>query len=99
MSSSSAGNSEYPGVSRLIVEWTDPDEIAFNWPFNANGREVRSVKVDGVEYVEVVRCIDCKHYELDDEPSLVYPDRYFCRKLCHFVQSYGFCAWGVRKDD
>ena len=43
---------EYPGVSRLIVEWTDPDEIAFNWPFNANGREVRSVAVDGVEYVD-----------------------------------------------
>ena len=52
MSSSSASNSEYPGVSRLIVEWTDPDEIAFNWPFNANGREVRSVTVDGVEYVD-----------------------------------------------
>ena len=42
---------EYPGVSRLVVEWTDPDEIAFNWPFNANGREVASVEVDGIEYV------------------------------------------------
>ena len=43
---------EYPGVSRLIVEWTDPDEVVLNWPFNANGREVRSVTVDGVEYVD-----------------------------------------------
>jgi len=57
---------EYPGVSRLIVEWTDPDEIAFNWPFNANGREVRSVTVDGVEYVNAEK-LKATNGELCDE--------------------------------
>ena len=51
MSDCSTHSFEYPGMSRLIIRWTDPNERAHDWPFVSNGREVASVEVDGVEYV------------------------------------------------
>ena len=78
---------EYPGVSRLIVEWTDPDEIAFNWPFNANGREVKSVAVDGVEYVDAEKLkatngeLCAQVNELEAENKSLRHEREFAKKL------------------
>lgn len=42
---------EYPGVKRLIVHFTDPGEIDFDWPFVALEREIASIEVDGEEWV------------------------------------------------
>ena len=42
-----------PGVSRLIIEWADENERAFDWPFVANGREVKRVTIDGKEYGDI----------------------------------------------
>ena len=52
MSDCSTHAFEYPGMSRLIIRWTDPHERVHNWPFVSNGREVASVEVDGIEYVD-----------------------------------------------
>lgn len=42
---------EYPGVKRLIVRFTDPGEIDFDWPFVALEREIASIEVDDEEWV------------------------------------------------
>ena len=42
---------EYPGVKRLIVHFTDPGEVDFDWPFVALEREIASIEVDGEEWV------------------------------------------------
>ena len=51
MSDCSTHSFEYPGMSRLIIRWTDQHERPHDWPFVTLGREVASVEVDGVEYV------------------------------------------------
>ena len=51
MSDCSTHSFEYPGMSRLIIRWTDPHERPHDWPFVTLGREVASVEVDGIEYV------------------------------------------------
>ena len=51
MSDCSTHAFEYPGMSRLIIRWTDPHERPHDWPFVTLGREVASVEVDGIEYV------------------------------------------------
>ena len=53
------------------------------------------------ECLDIVRCVDCRYYDLTDGtcfPSEVYPDRYWCSKMGHYMQTYGFCAWGERRD-
>ena len=50
------------------------------------------------EHLEIVRCKDCKFYEPDGISSAVYPDRFWCAKMLHYMQSDGFCAWGERRD-
>lgn len=47
----------------------------------------------------IVRCRDCRHYDPNDEPSEVYPDRYWCELMAMYLQPNGFCAWGERKED
>ena len=51
MSDCSTHAFEYPGMSRLIIRWTDQHERPHDWPFVTLGREVASVEVDGIEYV------------------------------------------------
>lgn len=46
---------------------------------------------------EIVRCRDCKHYDPNDEPSEVYPDRYWCDRLTVYMPQDGFCSFGKRK--
>ena len=97
MSDCSTHAFEYPGMSRLIIRWTDQHERPHDWPFVTLGREVECVTVDGIEYVEVVGCRDCKHA---DWFAAIGVGSFKCR--CHQWISDkpdGFCAWGVRKDD
>jgi hypothetical protein len=47
---------------------------------------------------EIVRCGDCKHYDPNDEPSEVYPDRYWCDRLTVYMPPNGFCVWGERHE-
>ena len=71
MSDCSTHQDEYPGVSRLIIRFTDKDEHDFEWPFVANGRVIDSVQVDGETYIpsskamklvrtngELLRCLE-----------------------------------------
>ena len=46
----------------------------------------------------IVRCRDCEHYDQDDEPSEIYPDRYLCDKMIAFMPPDGFCSFGKRKE-
>lgn len=46
---------------------------------------------------EIVRCRDCKHYDPNDEPSEVYPDRYWCDRLTVYMPPDGFCSFGKRE--
>ena len=50
------------------------------------------------KYVEVVRCRDCAFYEPDGISSAVYPDRFWCVKMLHYMQPDGFCAWASRRE-
>ena len=47
---------------------------------------------------EIVRCRDCWYYDPNDEPSEVYPDRYWCDKLTFYMPTDGFCSFGKRKE-
>ena len=47
----------------------------------------------------IMRCRDCIYYELDPDPiDPGWP--MMCERTGQdMVEPYGFCAWGVRKDD
>ena len=47
---------------------------------------------------EVVRCRDCKFYD-KEWTSEAYRNRFWCGKMGHYMQPYGFCAWGMEKED
>ena len=46
------------------------------------------------DFVEVVRCKDCKHYLYDD-----FDGAYVCMQLSKYVKPDFWCAHGERKDD
>jgi len=46
----------------------------------------------------IVRCKDCKYYDPNDEPSEVYPDRYWCDRLTVYMPPDGFCSFGERRE-
>jgi len=66
MSDCSTHAFEYPGMSRLIIRWTDQHERPHDWPFVTLGREVASVEVDGIEYVNAEK-LKATNGELCDE--------------------------------
>ena len=49
-----------------------------------------------VDAVEVVRCKDCKHGDIDDP---VFPCQYYCHMGHMWNDAYHFCADGERRDD
>ena len=51
-----------------------------------------------VQREEIVRCRDCRHYDPNDAPSDVYPDRYWCDRLTVYMPTDGFCSFGKRKE-
>lgn len=50
MSDCSTHKDEYPGVKRIIVHFTDPDEHDFEWPFVPLEREIAYIMVDGEKW-------------------------------------------------
>ena len=96
MSDCSTHAFEYPGMSRLIIRWTDPNERPHDWPFVMLGREVASVEVDGIEYMEVVRCRDCKHFAEVRMADGTTSHR--CSGVMAFVDNTpeDYCSWGRR---
>lgn len=70
-------------MSEYII--TCDDEVAM-WV----GNDVETMK-------RIVRCRDCKHYDPNDEPSEVYPNRYWCDRLTVYMPPDGFCSWGERR--
>lgn len=55
MSDCSTHRDEFPGVKRIIVHFTDPNEHDFEWPFVPLEREIESIEVDGEEWVPLAR--------------------------------------------
>lgn len=49
-----------------------------------------------VDAVEVTRCKDCKHGEIDDPD---FPDQYYCRSGCGWNKGDFYCAYGERRED
>ena len=49
-----------------------------------------------VDAVEVVRCKDCKHGDIDDP---VFPCQYYCHMGHMWNDAYHFCADGERRAD
>lgn len=47
MSDCSTHRDEFPGVKRIIVHFTDPNEHDFEWPFVPLEREIAYIMVDG----------------------------------------------------
>ena len=47
------------------------------------------------DVVEVVRCKDCKDYDIINQPY----DEGFCRKLNYSVEKNSFCSYGERRTD
>ena len=48
---------------------------------------------------EIVRCRDCKHFEVDQSDH-EYRSGWWCKRWdTDMVKPDGFCAWGERRDD
>ena len=59
--------------------------------------DMHEVKIaPAVDAVEVVRCKDCKHGDIDDP---VFPCQYYCHMGHMWNDAYHFCADGERRDD
>ena len=106
MSDCSTHAFEYPGVTRIKVFFTDKTEREIDYPFVTLDREIKCVTVDGIEYVEVVRCRDCKHMHrvrswlgMDVDECWLHADPETGALGKNRTEPDGFCAWGVRKDD
>ena len=48
-----------------------------------------------VDAVEVVRCWECKHGEVDDPD---FPDQYYCHAGCGWNNGDFYCSYGKRKE-
>ena len=67
MSDCSTHKDEYPGVKRIVVHFTDPNEHDFEWPFVPLEREIESIDVDGEKWVAPARLQE----RIDDLEELV----------------------------
>lgn len=48
-----------------------------------------------VDAVEMVRCRECKHGEIDDPD---FPDQYYCHAGCGWSKGDFYCAYGEREE-
>lgn len=53
-------------------------------------------KVPTADVVEVVRCKDCKHGEVDDPDN--FPDLHYCHEGCGWNNADFYCKSGERRD-
>ena len=68
------------------------------WYDNADRDEIALPLVDEaptVDFVEVVRCWECKQGEIDDPD---FPDEYYCHEGCGWNKGDFYCAYGERKE-
>ena len=74
----------------LLAELND---TKYTWQdYDAVEGALRSIPA--VDAVEVVRCKDCKHGEIDDPD---FPYQYYCRMGHMWNDAYYFCVDGDRK--
>lgn len=48
------------------------------------------------DVVEVVRCRDCEHGEIDDPD---FPNQYYCHAGCGWNDAGFYCGYGERRDN
>ena len=61
--------------------------------FKAMFKRIDNAKT--VDYVEVVRCRECKQGEVDDPD---FPDQYYCHAGCGWNNGDFYCAYGEREE-
>ena len=81
------------GIEGFVV-WTDGGKNKLNYTRYLDGaeRKVDHIELDGERFERVVRCRDCKYYDMNDEPSEVYPDRYWCDRMTVYILPDWFCS-------
>ena len=55
-------------------------------------------RVPDADVVEVVRCKDCKWYDISSPYGTVIPDAYHCKVNDRFYDSEHFCGYGERRE-
>ena len=69
MSDCSTHRDEFPGVKRIIVHFTDPNEHDFEWPFVPLEREIESIEVDG-EMIGKIKMMLNAEFKLLEERNI-----------------------------
>ena len=52
-----------------------------------------------VDAVEVVRCRDCKWFDITEPSGTIEPIGYRCRRKRIFVESDDYCKYGEKRND
>lgn len=67
--------------------------------------ESNEIEIDGIEFVKVVRCKDCAHFDLDHFENFRGFPLIVAHEICNRwgsgckTDSHGFCFLGDRKSD
>ena len=82
------------------IELRDGGERMSEYIYASNGEPLANERgeISLARAGEIVRCRDCKHYDPNDEPSEVFPDRYWCDRLTVYMPPDGFCSFGERHE-
>lgn len=80
---------------KKAVDVLEYDEGGWGFEFKAVP-VVEVLKAPAVDAVEVVRCKDCKHGEIDDPD---FPYQYYCQMGHMWNDERHFCADGERRAD
>lgn len=74
------------------IEKTDWYHVNLRWKW-VQGALIENAPT--VDAVEVVRCKDCKHGEVEDPD---FQDVYFCHSGCGWNKEDFYCAYGERRN-
>ena len=55
-------------------------------------------RLPSADVVEVVRCMDCKWYDIFHPYGTVMPDAFHCKMNDRFYDTNHYCAYGERRD-
>lgn len=80
--------------------WCDRDE--YGQGVNDQWRcDVKALKaVPTADVVEVVRCKDCRWFDLTDPCGTLTPNAHRCKRVTRlWMEDDAFCAYGERSDD
>ncbi|MBQ2049727.1 MAG: hypothetical protein II493_04880 [Spirochaetales bacterium] len=65
---------------------------------NEAGAVMMLHEVPSVDAVEVVRCEDCKWFDITSPYGTLVPDAFYCKVNDRFYDSEHYCAYGERRE-